>query len=97
VDFACPAAKLAVELDGGQHATRMAADAARTATLAARGYRVVRFWNNDVLENIAGVIAALFADAEIVELTLICGLFKMINRINDSLGLEIEAKAASVA
>ncbi|MGE0255058.1 MAG: endonuclease domain-containing protein [Alphaproteobacteria bacterium] len=64
VDFACPAAKLAIELDGGQHATRTAADAARTATLAARGYRVVRFWNNDVMESIEGVIAAILLELD---------------------------------
>ena len=56
VDFACPSQKLAIELDGGQHAGQAEADAARTAELARRGYRVIRFWNNDVLDNLAGVL-----------------------------------------
>jgi very-short-patch-repair endonuclease len=55
-DFACPARKLAIELDGGQHADRMDADAARSAELARYGYRVIRFWNNDVIENLEGVL-----------------------------------------
>jgi AhpD family alkylhydroperoxidase len=44
-------------------------------------------------ERVYRMVKAQFSDAEIVELTLVCGLFNMINRINDSLGLEIEAKA----
>ena len=55
LDFACPARKLAIELDGGQHALREAADAARSLDLARSGYRVIRFWNNEVLANPEGV------------------------------------------
>ena len=55
-DFACPAAKLAIELDGGQHAERAAADDRRSTELAARGYRVIRFWNGDVIDNLDGVL-----------------------------------------
>ena len=58
-DFACPEMKLAVELDGGQHAARSEADDARTEYLAAHGYRVIRFWNNDVLENLQGVLESI--------------------------------------
>jgi very-short-patch-repair endonuclease len=54
VDFACPRRKLVIECDGGQHAAQVEADAARTAALARRGYRVIRFWNNDVSANLAG-------------------------------------------
>ena len=50
-DFACPAAKLVIELDGGQHADRAAQDAERTSVLARRGWRVLRFWNTEVIEN----------------------------------------------
>jgi very-short-patch-repair endonuclease len=56
VDFACPARKLAIEIDGGQHAANHAADAARSVELAGHGYRVIRFWNNEVMGNIDGVL-----------------------------------------
>ncbi len=56
VDFVCYEARLIVELDGGQHAMQQEADAERTRWLETRGFRVVRFWNNDVLKNIAGVM-----------------------------------------
>jgi very-short-patch-repair endonuclease len=55
VDFFCAEAKLIVEVDGGQHA-ESTADAARTDWLEARGYLVIRFWNNDVLANTEGVL-----------------------------------------
>jgi very-short-patch-repair endonuclease len=42
---------LIVELDGGQHADRLAQDEQRSEYLSARGFRVLRFWNNDVLGN----------------------------------------------
>lgn len=61
VDFVCEAERLIVELDGGQHATCISADEARTNWLEAAGYRVIRFWNNDVLQNLAGVLAILRA------------------------------------
>ena len=56
VDFAYPAGKLAIELDGSQHLARATADAARSAELARRGYRVLRFWNSDVMDNLPGVL-----------------------------------------
>jgi len=59
VDFACPGHKLAIELDGGQHVTQREADAARTDGIARRGYRVIRFWNNDVIDNLAGVLQVI--------------------------------------
>jgi BirA family biotin operon repressor/biotin-[acetyl-CoA-carboxylase] ligase len=61
VDFACRSARLAVELDGGQHADS-AADDSRTALIDAHGYRVIRFWNNDVLGNTDGVIARILEE-----------------------------------
>jgi BirA family biotin operon repressor/biotin-[acetyl-CoA-carboxylase] ligase len=57
-DFACRAAKLVVELDGGQHSDSES-DADRTKAIEARGYRVIRFWNHDVLDNIDGVLAQI--------------------------------------
>ncbi len=56
VDFVCMERRLIVELDGGQHDWRASIDQTRTEALAAAGYRVVRFWNNDVLANTEGVL-----------------------------------------
>jgi very-short-patch-repair endonuclease len=56
VDFFCPDAKFIIEIDGGQHADQEQADAQRTHWLEEKGYRVVRFWNNDVLANTDGVL-----------------------------------------
>jgi class 3 adenylate cyclase/very-short-patch-repair endonuclease/tetratricopeptide (TPR) repeat protein len=55
-DFCCPERGLVVELDGGQHASREEADRRRTAFLMQRGYRVLRFWDNEVMENIEAVL-----------------------------------------
>ena len=55
-DFVARTAKLVVELDGGQHFVRTVEDTRRTQFLESRGYRVLRFWNNDVLENAEGVL-----------------------------------------
>ena len=59
-DFACREAHLAIELDGGQHS--MSADAPRTTVIEAFGYRVIRFWNNDVLQNTEGVLQVIRAE-----------------------------------
>jgi very-short-patch-repair endonuclease len=59
VDFLCVEARLIVELDGGQHSVEV--DAARTAFLEERGYRVVRFWNTDVVEAFEGVVEMIRA------------------------------------
>ena len=55
-DFLCSEAMLIVELDGGQHGVAIEKDAARTLALEAAGYTVIRFWNNDVLQNTDGVL-----------------------------------------
>ena len=60
VDFVCREQRLIIEVDGGQHATDPR-DAARDQWLADRGYRVLRFWNNDVLSNTDGVLEAIAA------------------------------------
>jgi very-short-patch-repair endonuclease len=58
-DFYCESANLVVELDGGQHASQTEWDMNRTETLQAAGIQVLRFWNNEVLENIEGVLAEI--------------------------------------
>ncbi len=55
-DFVSRGAKLVIEVDGGQHAVTAGADAARTRYIESMGYRVIRFWNNDVLTNLDGVV-----------------------------------------
>src|SRR6476469_5365197 len=57
-DFASHQVKLVIELDGGQHSDS-ATDDRRTEYLASQGYRVLRFWNNDVLANMSGVLSAI--------------------------------------
>ncbi|MFO1422920.1 MAG: DUF559 domain-containing protein [Candidatus Competibacteraceae bacterium] len=60
LDFYCHEAKLAVELDGGQHAENHAYDAERDAFLQAQGIRVLRFWNNQVLAETEGVLEVIW-------------------------------------
>jgi very-short-patch-repair endonuclease len=55
VDFYCAEARLVVELDGGQHAGQVAYDAWRTLELEEAGLRIIRFWNNEIFENLRGV------------------------------------------
>jgi len=59
VDFCAPRRKLIIELDGSQHLAQSEYDADRTAFLAAKGYRVLRFWNNEVMNNIENVLFAI--------------------------------------
>jgi very-short-patch-repair endonuclease len=54
-DFACHAKRIVIEIDGGQHGTSLL-DRNRTKVLQANGYRFLRYWNNDVLSNIDGVL-----------------------------------------
>ena len=56
VDFICLEANLVIELDGGQHADHQQYDAERTKYLTAQGLHVLRYWNNDVMQNIEGVL-----------------------------------------
>ena len=59
VDFICLDAKLIIELDGGQHADSVVLDEKRTVFLESLGYQVIRFWNNEVIENMDGVLARI--------------------------------------
>ena len=60
-DFCSHHAQLIIEVDGGQHAGASQADARRTIFLESEGYRVIRFWNNDVIGNVDGVLTAIAA------------------------------------
>jgi very-short-patch-repair endonuclease len=62
-DFVCHAAKLVIELDGGQHFSDEAeqADAARSAAIEAKGFRVLRFSNHDLMANRAGVLETIIS------------------------------------
>lgn len=55
-DFVCLEAKLIIELDGGQHADRQVYDEQRSQALNRRGYRVIRFWNNEVMTETSAVL-----------------------------------------
>lgn len=59
VDFVSIKEKLIIELDGSQHLEQEAYDIERTRYLEAKGYKVIHFWNNDVLNDINGVFRAI--------------------------------------
>jgi very-short-patch-repair endonuclease len=61
-DFACMALRLVVELDGSHHSEEptKAHDESRTRWLEIEGYRVLRFWNNDLVENLDGVLETIY-------------------------------------
>jgi very-short-patch-repair endonuclease len=58
-DFACPEARLVVEADGSQHAEDQEYDTRRERAFAALGWRTLRFWNNEILENLDGVLTTI--------------------------------------
>jgi very-short-patch-repair endonuclease len=63
-DFACPAARIVIELDGGQHGSDEAErrDLTRTAEIERRGFRVLRFWNHEVIEQLDEVIETIWSE-----------------------------------
>lgn len=65
VDFVCHDRNLVIELDGGQHATeqKAARDVKRTQWLASKGYRVLRFWNSEVLQQCDSVVQTILEAA----------------------------------
>ena len=63
-DFVCIEKKLIIELDGSQHLEQKEYDEERTKHLNSLGYKVIRFWNNDVMNNIEGVILAIMNELE---------------------------------
>ena len=60
-DFACHEKRLVIEMDGGQHneGVQVGRDMERDAYMKASGYRVLRFWNNDVMQNLEGVLEVI--------------------------------------
>ena len=58
-DFACIDKRIVIELDGGQHQDQLVQDEQRSAFLRAQGWQVLRFWNNDVLNNLDGVLSTI--------------------------------------
>lgn len=67
VDFCALRKKLILELDGGQHLEQQEYDNERTAFLASKGYRILRFWNNDVLKDLDGVMCVILEALEDVD------------------------------
>ncbi|WP_109260770.1 endonuclease domain-containing protein [Hyphobacterium indicum] len=66
-DFACAELKLVIEADGGQHADRQPYDDNRSRWLQCEGWRVLRFWNHDILNNIEGVTETLLEAVRFLE------------------------------
>lgn len=67
VDFCSPARKLVIEVDGGQHLEHKDYDARRTAFLESRGYKVLRFWDHEVLMELDVVLQVIFDATNDVE------------------------------
>ena len=59
VDFVCHEQRVIVEVDGGQHSEKAEEDRIRDKWLGEQGYRILRFWNNEVLTNIEGVLEVI--------------------------------------
>jgi len=64
VDFICYEKKLVIELDGGQHNEFREKDIPRENWIIKQGFKVVRFWNNDVINNINGVLQVIKQNCE---------------------------------
>ena len=64
VDFVCRERRLIIEVDGGQHSERLEEDRRRDNDLRALGFRVIRIWNNDVMDNLAGVLEIILSELE---------------------------------
>jgi len=69
VDFVCLDQRLIVELDGGQHALQIEEDRERSVFLESRGYSILRFWNNEVLLNMGGVLQTMLSLLKGIPLT----------------------------
>lgn len=63
-DFCCPEKNLIIEIDGGQHSWQVESDNLRSSYLEAEGFRMLRFWNNQVLRQLDGVLGIIFSCLE---------------------------------
>ncbi len=71
-DFACLSRKLVIEIDGDHHAFQVEADTRRTATMEREGWRILRFWANEVVQNPEGIWSAIeiaLSDSSVTPLT----------------------------
>ena len=75
-----------VELDGGHHATRQDADAGRRLYLESQGYRVIRFWNNEVFENLEGVLFRIVEGLEATDVPLAATGMRLAPGVRGELG-----------
>src|SRR5262249_6121441 len=66
-DFCCVERGLVIELDGGHHTERVKADRVRTAFIEQHGYRVLRFWDNEVLQHMESVLEQIAIDLKDVQ------------------------------
>ena len=66
-DFVCEQKKLIIELDGSHHADQIEKDEQRTAELEKFGYRVIRIWNHEVIDNLAGTLDWLLHELDSVD------------------------------
>ena len=64
VDLVCQWKKLIIELDGGQHLDAITYDQIRTAFLEGKGYKIIRFWNGDVLTQIENILEVILQELE---------------------------------
>jgi very-short-patch-repair endonuclease len=69
VDFVCFEKRIIIEVDGGQHATEGSHDRERDAYLRQAGFKVLRFWNNEVMQSIDGVLEVIRANCFITPST----------------------------
>ena len=90
VDFVCFEKKIIIEVDGGQHAVETKKDTERDEWLRSQGFKVITFWNNEVLTNTQGVLpaCALHADREAVRIN--CLLHPPLNPLPSREGKERE-------
>jgi len=86
-DFCCLELRLVIELDGGQHLEQVEADQKRSAYIASRGFRVLRFWNDQVLKETDAVLDQILCESKRCELAEIAGGRKFLGTLTPTLTL----------